>query len=140
MTATSAALSGRALAASLQQDACTIVRPSAAAPTMNEVTGALTYPAGTTIYTGACRVRSEPAARAMRVEAEERRIAIRTYLVSVPVVTSAGAAVDVQVDDVVTVTASPLDPAMVGRALTVADVTRGSHITARRLVCIENDS
>ena len=84
MTAAGAALAGRALAASLQQDACTIVRPSSAAPTINDATGALTYPAGTTIYTGPCRVRSEPAARAMRVEAQERRIAIRTYLVSVP--------------------------------------------------------
>lgn len=126
MTASSAVRAGRAAAARLMVDTCTVTRPGAA--TLNETTGVVTR-ATTTVYTGACRVKPDPAPS--ESQAGEREVVTRRFVVSIPM-----SETDVAVDDVVTVTASELDPALVGATLTVAGVIVGSHVTARRLVCV----
>lgn len=126
MTASSAVRAGRAAAARLMVDTCTVTRPGAA--TLNETTGVVTR-ATTTVYTGACRVK--PDAAPSESQSGEREVVVRRFIVSIPT-----SETDVAVDDVVTVTASELDPALVGATLTVAGVIVGSHVTARRLVCV----
>ena len=125
MTASSAVRAGRAAAVRLMVDTCTVTRPGAA--TVNETTGVVTR-ATTTVYTGTCRVK--PDAAPSESQSGEREVVVRRFIVSIPT-----SETGVEVDDIVTVTASELDPALVGRTLTVAGVIVGSHVTARRLVC-----
>lgn len=125
MTASSAVRAGRAAAARLMVDTCTVTRPGAA--TLNETTGVVTR-ATTTVYTGACRVK--PDAAPSETQSGEREVVVRRFIVSIPT-----SETGVEVDDIVTVTASELDPALVGRTLTVGGIVTGSHVTARRLVC-----
>lgn len=117
---------GRLAARRLMVDACTITRPGAAS--LNETTGVVTRTT-TTVYTGACRVK--PDAAPSETQSGEREVVVRRFIVSIPT-----SETGVEVDDVVTVTASKLDPALVGRALTVGGIVTGSHVTARRLVCV----
>ena len=126
MTAATAAERGRLAAQRLMVDTCTVTRPGAA--TVNETTGVVTR-ATTTVYTGACRVK--PDAAPSETQSGEREVVVRRFIVSIPT-----SETGVEVDDVVTVTASKLDPALVGRALTVGGIVTGSHVTARRLVCV----
>lgn len=94
------------------------------------VTGEVTFPAGTAVYTGKCRVR--PAGReGQTAEAGGRELFTFDYLVSVPF-----SVAGVQEGHRVTVTSSP-DPALVGVVLEVHKVDRGENITARRLSCNE---
>ena len=72
-----------------------------------------------------------PAATDVQTAAGDRATMTRDFVVHLPVSVTA-----VQVDDVVTVTASALDPGLVGLALTVAGEARGTHVTARRLACV----
>lgn len=120
-----AVAAGRAAAERLMVDTCTITRPGVAS--LNETTGVVTR-TSTTVYSGACRVK--PDAAPGESQSGEREVVTRRFIVSIPI-TETG----VDVDDVVTVTASDLDPALVGVELVVGGVVTGSHVTARRLVC-----
>ena len=126
MTAAGATMTGRALAESLMADACTVTRVTS--QTLNESTGVLSDTA-TTVYTGKCRVRT--AASDAQTSAGDRATMTRDFVVHLPASVTA-----VQVDDVVTVTASALDPGLVNLVLTVAGEARGTHVTARRLACV----
>jgi hypothetical protein len=120
-----ALLGGRALAEARMTDECTIA--SQTAQPFNATTG--DYPAPTTSsITTACYVRREtPTER--QVEAGDRAVALRRYIVSVPV-----SVVGVLPLDVVTITASG-DPDLLDAVLVVRDVAQGTHVTARRLGC-----
>lgn len=139
MTAAGTASAGRRAAASLMVDACTVVRPATGEPTLNETTGALTYGQGTEVYAGKCRVKPDMAP-ARPADAEERVVVLRQWVVSLPVMADWDTATAAEVDDVVTITACPGDPSLVGRSMVVASVVRGSTVTARRLLCTEQAS
>ena len=126
MTASSAVRAGRAAAARLMVDTCTIAHITGQAT--NTTTGVVANTTST-VYSGACRIKPDSAPS--ESQAGEREVVTRRFVVSIPM-----SETDVAVDDVVTVTASELDPALVGATLTVAGVIVGSHVTARRLVCV----
>lgn len=111
-------------------DACTITRPGERV--YDSTTG--TYSTHSTpVYDGKCRVR--PAGTQGRTaQAGERDVSTWPYLVSLPL-----SVADVRQDDTLTVTESA-DPALVGLPLRVRDVAKGTHITARRLGCEEQEA
>ncbi len=117
---------GRAAARRLMVDACTVTRVTGTAT--NSTTGVVT-PTTSTVYTGPCRIKPDPTPG--ESQAGEREVVTRRFIVSVTTDEDG-----IAVDDIVTVTASELDPALVGVSLTVAGVIIGSHLTARRLVCV----
>jgi hypothetical protein len=104
----------------------------AGTPAFNETTGAYTPAAPTTVYTGKCRVKPRNLADRV-VDAGEQTVSLWPFQVSIPF-----AAIDVELDDLVTVTAS-VDPSLVGRELRIRSVTRGTFVTARRLECEEQE-
>lgn len=106
-------------------DACTIDRPLGES-TYDPVSDGYVQ-AVTELYAGRCRVKPRDNTD-RQVEAAGESVMLWPYIVSVPMsVTS------VTDDDVVTVTASALDPALVGVRLRVRQVAQGSLLTARRL-------
>lgn len=133
MSATGATLAGRVAAESLMVDACTITRATAGS-TFDETT--LTYSGGSsaTLYSGKCRVKPRDNADRV-VQYGERAVSFWPYIVSVPM-----SVTTVELNDVITVTASALDASLVGLSLRVREVLSGSHLTARRLSCEENAS
>lgn len=113
-------------------DACTIVRPSGdGLGTYNPTT--LTYGAntGTSLYSGKCRLRRNSEADS-HDEAAEKPVGFGEHVVTIPV-----SSITPRLDDLVTITASALDPALVGLVLIVQSVTKGTHVTARRMICAE---
>lgn len=123
---TTPVLNGQTLAETLMEDTCTITR-SGGEPVFDDTTGTYTTPAASTVYSGKCRVKPSALSGNTTVQAGEERVALWPYAVSVPV-----SVVDVELDDLVTVTASA-DASLVGRVLRVRSTARGTHITARRL-------
>lgn len=112
-------------------DACVIVRPGGRGAYN---TGTLTYAADltpTAIYTGKCRLRRN-ALTDEHPEGGDRPAGTGQHLVTVPM-----SVTTVRLDDSLTVTASSLDAALVGLRLRVTAITKGSHVTARRLICEE---
>ena len=118
----------RAHAESLMIDACTVTRGGE--PVWDEITGTYTPGATSTLYSGKCRVRM-PDASSSETEAGEASWSLRGAVVSLPIVGSE----DVHVGDVVTVTGSVWDAALVGQAFTVAGLHSQSLSSARRLKC-----
>lgn len=126
MSAAEAAVrAGRRAAEALMVDACTIEHRTTASA-LDETTGRVTRSA-TTVYTGPCRVQSAQA-QPREVEVAGRTSTTQTLTVSIPV-----AAAGVRVNAVVTVTASLLDPSLVGRRFRVAGLLHKTHATAQRL-------
>lgn len=130
MTAAEVTTRGQALAESLMVDTCTITRGSGSR-TFNETTDQYETTAGTTVYSGACRVKPSVLSGNTTVQAGEREVALWPFTVSVPFTAD-----DVELNDTVTVTAS-LDSSLVGKTLRVRSVARGTYVTARRLDCEE---
>jgi hypothetical protein len=121
----SAIVCGRALAEARMTDECTI--SSSTPQPFNDTTG--DYPAPvTSSTTTACYVRRDTAAE-RQVEAGDRAVALRRYVVSVPV-----SVLGVLPGDALTVTVSG-DPDLLDARLVVRDVAQGTHVTARRLGC-----
>lgn len=109
------------------QDTCTITRGSGSQVFDPAATGQYVTTPGVTVYAGRCRVKPRDNADRI-VEAGGQAVSLFPFVVSVPV-----DATVYQVDDLVTVTASLLDPALVGVELRVKQIASGSQITARRL-------
>ncbi len=108
-------------------DACTITR-GGGEPTFNPTTGAYTTPAGSTIYTGVCEVQISDGLNARTSEAGGQVVTERRVTVKVPI-----SVVGVEVDDIVTITASALDADLVGQTFRVLAEFAKSFATARRL-------
>jgi hypothetical protein len=106
----------RRQAASLLTDTATVTR-GGGAPTLNTTTGILTPAAGTTVYTGLCRVRQPGGvdSEAERLFGEQQVTATR-YIVDF-----AHDVTGVEVDDVVTVT-DTADADLLGRSFRVLTV------------------
>jgi hypothetical protein len=118
-------LEGQRAAEELMVDTCAIAPVTRA---YNAGSDSYVDTPGVARYTGACRVKPQDAAR--EVEAGSETVSLWPYVVSVSM-----SVTTVEVDDVVTITASALDPGLVGAVMRVRSVTQGSHVTARRLGC-----
>lgn len=110
-------------------DACTITRRVGSSPTDPD-TGAVTANA-TTVYAGKCRVQNR-APRTQDPNAGETVWVEHLLELQLPM-----SVLGVRTGDFATVTASSLDPDLVGRVLRITVPVHKSHATARRLPCTE---
>ena len=108
-------------------DECTITR-GGGDPTFDPNTGTYTNTVGTTIYVGPCEVQISDGLNAQTSEAGGQVVTDRRVTVKVPMSVEG-----VRVDDVVTITASELDPDLVGQSFRVMTGFAKSFSTARRL-------
>lgn len=109
-------------------DACTITRIGERVT--DTTTGEVTEPTST-LYTGKCRVQ-QASAQAQREDAGEDRLLLLRLEVQLPM-----SVTDLEVGDLVTVTASAHDPDLPGRVFRVHDLAHKTHATARRVQCVE---
>lgn len=130
MTAGSVTAAGRRAAARLMTDAGTLTRRTGTR-TWDPESGTYTQDT-TTVYSGPCRVRVLTTTD-RTVQAGEEQVSLWRYLVSVPF------NVEPELHDDFVLTASA-DPTLVGRLTRVVQVTRGTHVTARRMVCEEKEA
>jgi hypothetical protein len=128
MSAYTATLRGRVAAEKLQVDTCTIRR--VASVSTDPETGVVT-PTYTTVYSGQCRLKLS-VATARPADVGQAQVFMQHPILSLPATTSG-----VQVDDVVTITASALMPALVGRVFHVRGLAGSSHMTAARFEVME---
>jgi hypothetical protein len=126
VSTTQAVAAGRRSARALMVDTCTIRHPST--QVLNGTTGDYVVTPGAAVYNGPCRVKVETRPP-KQVEAGEQPVLVGRWIVSVPL-----SVVGVETWMPVSITASG-DPDLVGLALTVRDVSGGTTITARRIVC-----
>jgi hypothetical protein len=133
VTANTVTLRGRTAAEVMMVDTCTITRASEPG-VFNETTGQYDLASPATVYSGKCRVKPRDNADRV-VQYGQEAVSFWPYVVSVPM-----SVTDIELDDVVTIAASALDPALVDLQLRVREVLSGSHLTARRLSCEENAS
>lgn len=126
MSALSAITQGRQSAEAGMLDDCRITR-GGGATTIDPATGLPVEGDDTTVYSGKCKVQSADLQVASPVSGDHV-YAVQRFTVHIPV-----AADDVEVGDVVEVTASPTDPAQIGRKFRVAGLFRKTLATAQRL-------
>lgn len=117
----------RAEAEGRMVDECSITR-GGGAQTFDPNTGTYTTPAGSTIYVGPCEVQISDGLNAQTSEAGGQVVTERRVTVKVPMSVEG-----VQVDDVVTITASELDPDLVGQTFRVMSTFAKTFATSRRL-------
>jgi hypothetical protein len=124
MSATSVTMRGRAAAERLMVDACTITR--AGTLTTSDTT-AVVSSTPTTVYAGKCRVQQQvPVAKP--AEVGQAAVWLQRLVLQVPM-----SAVGVRSDDLVTITASVLDPDLAGRVFHIRELGHKTHMTSRRL-------
>jgi hypothetical protein len=130
VTAQSAILQGRAAAEAIMQDMCTITRVTGEPGQIDPDTGEREPAPTTTVYAGKCRVQTyEP--QESTPDSGAHTYTVQRYAIHVPVGTSA------QVDDDITVTASVMDPDLVGRKYVVTALLHKTFATANRLAVEE---
>ena len=113
----------RTQAESLMIDTCTVSRPGD--PVTDPATGNVT-PGSTLVYTGQCKVQ-QTISQASNPNAGGHSFTVQDSRVDFPV--TAG---PLLVDDVVTITASVMDPQLVGREMRVVELFHKSFATAQR--------
>ena len=123
MSAEAAVLAGRREAEALMLDSCDVMRPGE--PVTDPETGNVT-PGETFVYSGPCKVQ-QTISQASNPEAGGHQFTVQDSRVDFPV--SAG---PLQVNDVVRLTASLLDPQLVGRPFRVDELFHKSFATAQR--------
>lgn len=123
MGAVDATLRGREAAEALMVDACDVMRPGE--PVTDPETGEVT-PSSTFVYSGPCKVQ-QTISQASNPTAGSHQFTVLDSRVDFPV--SAG---PLRVDDVVTMTASVLDPQLVGSVFRVVELFHKSMATAQR--------
>lgn len=128
MSATTATLRGRLAAEALMVDSVTIQR--ATGTSTNDTTGVVT-PTYSTIYTGACKV--QRSAGGGRRDVAEASVVVTQLELHLPIAGSTAVAVD----DLATITASTMDPGLVGKVFRISGPADGTFRTARRLPVIE---
>jgi hypothetical protein len=104
-------------------DSCDVMRPGE--PVTDPVTGSVT-PGSTFVYSGPCKVQ-QTISQASNPTAGGHSFTVQDSRVDFPV--SAG---PLAVSDTVTITASVLDPQLVGREFRVAELFHKSYATAQR--------
>lgn len=128
MSAAALTLAGRAAAERLMVDTCTVTR--ATGRTTDLDTG-ITAKGYESVYAGKCRVQ-QPGREARPGAVGGALVYQQLIEVQLPM-TVTGLAVG----DVVTITASALDPDLVGRRFWIREVAHKTHATARRVGCEE---
>lgn len=127
MSALSAAQRGQAAAERLMLDTCTIKRK-----TGETTSGGVVTPTWSTLFSNQkCKVQSVGLADQGTTVGEAFKIVKRPE-VHLPVTVTG-----LQPDDVITITASALDPDLVGRVYVIRDVLAKSYATARRVNVLE---
>lgn len=111
-------------------DTCEVRRASIEQVT-DPATGEVTDTPGELVYAGACQVQVTSTAPEQN-DAADVRYHLLPVVVSVPIDETR-----YEQGDVVTITASQLDPALAGRRYRVEAVLAKTYATARRLVCEE---
>jgi hypothetical protein len=111
-------------------DTCAIKRADPVATTVDPETGDIT-PAYTTVYTGNCRLKL-PTAVARPLTVGEAQEFLQHPILSLPATTTG-----VEINDIVTITASALMPQLVGRVFHVRARPGQSHMTAARFEIME---
>lgn len=130
MSAITATLRGRAAAEALMLDAVTVTR--LASQVTDPETGVVT-PTYTTIYTGKCKVqRSQRASRVAPTSVGEAEVFESRLELHLPT-----SATGVTSDDIATVTASVLDPDLVGMVFHVREPAAKTFTTAHRFGIIQ---
>lgn len=124
MTAISTTLRGRLAAEALMIDTVTIEHRTG--ESTNTDTGVIT-PTYSTVYSGAAKVGQSATPSGAPRDLGEASITYIHLVVHVPM-----SVTGVQVNDRVTVTASTLDPALVGRVFVVRSIGHKTFQTARR--------
>ena len=124
MSAVTATLAGRRAAERNMVDAC-LIRHRTGESTDPD-TGVVT-PTYSTVYAGKCRVQQR-ALVSQGAETGQAHVFQVPYELQLPM-----SVTGVAVEDVVTVTASVLDPELVGRLFWIRGLGGASHKTARRL-------
>ena len=104
-------------------DECEVTRPGE--PVTDPVTGDVT-PSSTPVYAGPCKVQ-QTIAQSSNPVAGGHSFTVQDSRVDFPV-----AAGPLAIDDVVTITASVLDPQLVGAVFRVAELFQKSMATAQR--------
>lgn len=125
MSATAALLRGRQRAEALMLD--TVVVKHKTGEATDAETGHTT-PTYSTVYSGPGKIQQGGAASGRPHELGEASVQLVTFQLHLPV-----SATGVQVDDVATVTASTLDPDLVGKSFTIRSVAHKTFLTARRM-------
>ncbi len=128
MSATSVTLRGRAAAEALMADAVTIQRRTG--ETTDPDTGVVA-PTYATVYAGKAKVQAAQFSGSPSTVGEAELL-IAQMQVHIPM-----SATGVTSDDLVTVTASALDPELVGKTFRVRGASHKSYLTARRYSVIE---
>jgi len=123
VSAADAVLAGRREAEALMLDECTVTRPGS--PVTDPETGDVT-PSSTPVYSGPCKVQ-QTISQASNPSAGGHQFTVQDSRVDFPV--SAG---PLAVSDSVTITASALDPQLVGRVFRVDELFHKSFATAQR--------
>jgi hypothetical protein len=118
---------GRAAAEALMVDECTIRRQTGE----TTGTGGVITPTYDDLYTGKCRVQVR-AESGQATTVGEAALIIQRHEVQLPILVTGLAE-----GDRITITASALDPELVGAEYVVRDVLRKSHLTSRRVTVIE---
>jgi len=116
---------GRAAAERLMVDACEIREPATVGE-MDPATGLRPETPGALMYSGKCKVQTFEAHESTP-ESGEHVFTVQRTQVHLP------ATVEVAVDQIITVTASVLDPNLVGRRFRVAAFLHKSFATANRV-------
>jgi hypothetical protein len=125
MSVESVIRAGRRFAESRMTSACTITRVTGR--TLNESTGEYAETVAT-VYTGACKVVLD-SPRVFNRDVESQLLSEQLPILLLPI----GAGSDaVTVNDVATITGSPMDPGLVGARIRVAGKPVRSYATARR--------
>lgn len=124
-------LRGSAVADRGLPDTCRIVRATAGQGTIDPESGLWTPPAGTTVFTGCCRVQPDPRSRPKTADTTDELLVLQRYKASIP-----WDAPEVLVDDVLTVTCTH-DPHMAGRHFIVRDV-KFDTFQVRRFLDLED--
>lgn len=134
MSARAATRAGRRAAERTFTDRCRVERPRGPG-VVDEQTLRLTAPPPEVLHTDLrCAVSGPPqAAAAVATDEVGQRLAYeQNRVVRLPAEVHG-----LLVGDVVVITASRLDPDLVGRRLVVRSAERRTHLTARRLICEE---
>lgn len=131
MSAASALARGRAAAEALMVDTCAITRVSGS--TTDDLTGAVTPTEGP-VYSGRCKVQTAGSgAMGRRYDIAEVSTVMLRLELHLPMATSTTA----QRGDLVRITASVHDPALLGRLFRLHDLAHKSFATARRFLLEE---
>jgi hypothetical protein len=130
MSRASVTARGRAAALTGMADTCTIQHRTGSTTDQDTAEVVDTY---TQLYSGRCRFQ-QAAPTASASDVGEAQVYISQTILQLPITV-----VGVNNEDVVTCTASALDPDLPGRKFTVKGILRKTHATSRRLELQEVD-